>query len=269
MIRLVIAGWRLHLLCAPDALAQAAATRYGAFLAEADAPPDLIVEAVAAPKGEPAGSLLAAALTWDGTDYRLDAPAASGTIMPDAEQGVLRATLCIDGGEPLSQLEYFLRSACALLAFREGGLLLHAAGLLAAGQAHLFTGASGSGKTTVVALSPHAAALSDDLVLLRPGAAGWTAHSTPFWNPGTASRAAGAASGPIAGIYRLVQDREVYLGALSPAAAAAELVANCPVINGRPELLPALLARCRGLAAATPVRRLHFRKDADFWKLLS
>ncbi len=271
MTRLVIAGWHILLLCMPDALARAAAACYEAFVAEEDEPADLTVEVVASPTGRPAptdgpaADLLDAALAWDGTCYRLDAPAASGVIMPDLG----RATLRISGGESLSQLEYFLRSACALLAFRDGGLLLHAAGLLAGGRVHLFTGASGSGKTTVVALSPQAAALSDDLVLLRPGAAGWTAHGTPFWNPETAARSGQTANGPVAGIYRLVKDQDVYAKALSPAAAAAELAANCPVVNGRPELLPALLARCRDLAAAVPVCKLHFRKDAAFWNLLT
>ncbi len=267
MTHLVIAGWHIYLLCTPAALAEAAAARYAPFVAAGNEPCDLVVTVSAEPAASAAipQDLLDAALTPDGTGYRVAARGVAGSICTAAGQAALQ----VDAAEPLGHLELFLRIAAALLAFRDGGLLLHAAGLLTAGRATLFTGVSGSGKSTVVALSPQATALSDDLVLLRPGgAAGWTAHGTPFWNPETAARAGQTASGPIAGIYRLVKDRAVYAEALSPAAAAAELAANCPVINGRPELLPALLARCRSLAAAVPVQRLHFRKDAAFWDVL-
>ena len=120
----------------------------------------------------------------------------------------------------------------------------------------------------MAALAPHATVLNDDLVLLRPEGAGWTAYGTPFWNAETLARDGQNAHGPLAGVYKLVQDRQVYLEPLSPAAAAAELVANCPVVNGIPELLPGLLASCRALAGAIPVQRLHFRKDPDFWGVI-
>jgi len=261
---LILAGWRVRLVCAPQALAQAARARYAAFVAAIGGPADLVIAAAAEPGMSPgahAAHMLEAPLRPDAAGYRLDADGIAASIQPDLG----RATLALATAEPLGSLEYFLRIACALLAFHRGGVLLHAAGLLAGGQAYLFTGVSGSGKSTVTALSPHALALSDDLVLLRPGEAGWLAHGTPFWNPDAASRAGQTANGPIAGIYKLVKAPAVRVEPLSAAAAAAELAANCPVVNGRPELLPELLARCRDLARAVPVRRLHFRKDASFW----
>ena len=181
------------------------------------------------------------------------------------------ARLWLTDMAPLAGVEYFLRVIYALLADQEGGVLLHAAGLLtpADGRVRLFIGRSGSGKSTVAALSPHAIVLNDDLALLRQDAAGrWIAYGTPFWNPETLTRSGETASGPVAGIYRLAQDREVYLEPLSPATAAAELAANCPVINGDLERLPGLLARCRRLVADVPVQRLHFRKDPSFWDVL-
>jgi hypothetical protein len=52
------------------------------------------------------------------------------------------------------------------------------------------------------------------------------------------------------------------------AAAAAELFANCPIVNDQPPLLAVLLDRCRDIAAAISVRRLHFRKDDAFWDVI-
>lgn len=267
MADLLLAGWRVRLHCTPDALARAAEARYAAFIVAEDGPADLTIQVAARPvvsQGAPAVRLLEAALVPDATGYRLEAGGVSAEIQ--LAQGQARLTL--PAAEPLSGLEYFLRIACALLAFRKGGLLLHAAGLLADRKAYLFTGVSGSGKSTVTALSSHAIALSDDLMLLRPIEGRWIAHGTPFWNPETAARAGQTASGPVAGIYKLVKAPEARLEPLSPAGAAAELAANCPVVNGRPELLPDLLARCRALVGAVPTQRLHFRKDASFWKLI-
>lgn len=268
MMQLEIAGWRIRLACEPDSMAEAAAIRYAPFIAAGNGPADFDIQVAALPGHAPAahpGSLQAAALVLERAGYRVDAAGITSSIQPALGRAMLAlATAGAEGG-----LEYFLRIACALLAFHRGGLLLHAAGLLVDGQVHLFTGVSGSGKSTVTALSPHALALSDDLVLLRPGETGWIAHGTPFWNPETAARAGQTASGPAAGIYKLVQAADVRVEALSPAAAAAELAANCPVVNGRPELLPELLARCRSLVGAVPVRRLHFRKDASFWGVVN
>ena len=161
-----------------------------------------------------------------------------------------------------------LGSLYALLAIRGGGLLVHAAGLRVNQVVHLFIGPSGSGKTTVVALSPEAAALNDDLIIVRPAEHGWLAYATPFWNLETHQQPNSGAGVPIAGIYRLVQDRNVYLESVSAASAVADLVANCPVVNGAPAWLPALLDRCRQLARDVPVWRLHFRKDPGFWDLI-
>ena len=160
------------------------------------------------------------------------------------------------------------RPSAAYLAFRLGGLLVHGAALLLDGKVHLFIGLGGRGKSSVVALSPHALALNDDLVVLRPVEVGWRAFGTPFWNPETTRRAGQTAEGPVVGIYSLAQDRRVYLETLPVAVAASELVANCPVVNTDSFEVPEVISRCRRLAEAVTVQRLHFRKDSGFWALL-
>jgi len=262
-----LAGWRVRLTCRPDVLAAAVAVRYAAFAAPAgpvalEAQVTLDGALRAAPG--PEITVRASVDGCLGSKYLFDTPGFSGII--NFASG--KAGLALSSAAALEDVEYFLRIVYALVADCEGGLLIHAAGLVVDGGVHLFTGQSGSGKSTVVTLSPHAIALGDDLILLRPGADGWTAHGTPFWNAETLQRADQTASGPLVGIYKLIQDRTVYVEPLSPAAAAAELVANCPVVNGLPDRLPGLLARCRALAQAVPVARLHFRKDPDFWGVL-
>ncbi|MCX6032228.1 MAG: hypothetical protein NT169_23415 [Chloroflexi bacterium] len=261
-----LAGWRVRLACRPAEFAAETATHYAPFAAAGDASPHLTIEVTLV--GNAAASAPEAAQpAWNGTVWLLDASGFSGRI--DLAQA--RAALTLDSATPQVHLEYFLRVLLALLAQHEDGLLIHAAGLLmpATGQVYLFIGCSGSGKSTVVRLSSgKGIALNDDLILVRPEGGDWMAYGTPFWNAETGDRAGQTARGLVAGVYVLIQDGAVYLEPCSPALATAELAINCPVANGDPTLASNLLARCRTLAETVPVRRLHFRKDPDFWQFL-
>ena len=151
-------------------------------------------------------------------------------------------------------------------------MLVHSAAVLVGAAAFLFMGQSGSGKSTVVSLSQgrdRSVALSDDLVLLRYTDNGWQVFGTPFWNLQAGARDGQTASGRAQAIYKLVQDREVFVEPMSMATAAAELLANCPIINSQPALLADLMVRCRDIAKAVGAQRLHFRKDAAFWEIIA
>lgn len=191
------------------------------------------------------------------------APGYEGFI--DEEGGV--AELSLSSMQPVEDVDYFLRVAYALLAFRAGGLLFHAAGIVRGGGAYLFFGPSGGGKTTVARLSPDDLVLNDDLVLLMPRADGWEAYATPFWNPSQV-RSPGPCSAPLAGMFRLVQDTAVYLEEMGPARALAELVSSVPVISADPARSLELLEVGRCLGDAVPVYRLHFLPDASFWDVV-
>jgi hypothetical protein len=196
--------------------------------------------------------------------YDVTGPGVRGDL--DFARGEARVTL--DSGAAPARLEYLLRTIYAYLALRECGLLIHSAGLCSDSDAYLFMGQSGSGKSTVTSLSPSALALSDDLVLIKPSHDGWQAYSTPFWNAASLNRPTGSGSGRVVGCYKLIQSRSVRAERLPTAAAVAELIANCPVVNADPTCLPDLLARCRSLAQTIPIYALHFRKDASFWEAI-
>ena len=265
MITLMMAGWRLRLICQPDALAAHVTARYAPFVTD-DAPPDFTALLMLDADASQAGADASADQNRppQGDKWQLAAADFGGYILREARS----ADFTFRTPGALVNLDLVLKSIFAIIADLHGGLLLHASGLLVDGQALLFMGHGGSGKTTITKLSPHALALNDDTVLVHRENGRWLASGTPFWNHKTSDRAGQTASGTLKGIYRLVQDREVRLEPFSPPAAVAELLAHCPVINGRPDLLPALMARCRSLAAAVPIQRLYFRKDASFWEIL-
>ena len=179
-----------------------------------------------------------------------------------------RGQLTLTSLHPFEAADYFVRTALALLAFEAGGLLFHAAGLADHDRGYAFFGHSGSGKTTVARLSSaHARVLNDDLVVLWPETQRWQLIATPFSNP-TQVQPAGHQRVPLTALYRLIQDRRVFLEALDPAVATAEIVASSPIVCADPDRAAALLDRAAQLTRAVPVQRLHFLPDASFWDVI-
>lgn len=183
----------------------------------------------------------------------------AGEIIPRERRALLRAHPDATAGD----LAYFVRSAFALYAFSQGALLFHAAGVVHRGAAYALFGQSGSGKTTAARLSTGKPVLNDDLLLLRPGEAGWEAWATPFGR-----RRGDLRSAPLRAFLRLLQAAEDRLEPFSRGAAWGELLANSPVVNADPERSPALLNRWEEILQSVPVYRLHFRKANTFWEVI-
>ncbi|MDX1435167.1 MAG: hypothetical protein R3335_00055 [Anaerolineales bacterium] len=184
----------------------------------------------------------------------------------DAGAGV--ASLQISAHHMADSLEYFLRAVWSALAFQAGGLLFHAAGIQRRGKVDLFFGPSGSGKSTLALLSTGHTILNDDLVVLMPAGGHWTAHATPFWNRQNRTLDKGPRAGALRALYRLVQDREVYLEQLPAPDALAELLAGIPLLAADPARSAEMMDRCQNLTEAAGVYALHFRKDRTFWQVL-
>jgi len=189
----------------------------------------------------------------------LEAPGFEGQIFPSQGEACLRA----HPSASLGDLAYFLRTAFALCAFERGALLFHAAGVVHRNLAWAFFGPSGSGKTTLARLSEGKEVLSDDLILLSKGRAGWEAWATPF------SLCRGSRMvAPLKALVRLIKAPEDRLVPLSPAVALGELVASSPVVNADPVRLPGLFARWEEILAEVPVCALRFRKADSFWEVI-
>jgi hypothetical protein len=260
VLSLAIAGLRIELRCNDQGLADQLRTRYHRYLD--DGIPHLIADVHWSDRSSPASLAVASTTFADDTLY-LAAPGYDGEV--DVKQG--RARLQLSSSDPVNDIEYFLRVCIALLAFEHEALLFHAAGLVRLGRGYLFFGHSGSGKTTVAQLSPEDLVLNDDLVLLMPAEQRWTVHATPFWNL-SQTRPASPRSAPLAAMFRLVQDREVYLEEMGRGQALAELVANVPVIPADPVRSQKLLELGQRLLRSVPAYRLHFLPNASFWSIV-
>lgn len=169
---------------------------------------------------------------------------------------------------PEGTVENFLRGLYAWLALEDGGLLLHAAGLVRDGRGYVFFGASGSGKTTVTRLSmPQATVLSDDLVILRRCDGVLHVCGVPFRGALLEAPRVNARA-PLAGLYRLAKAEQHRLEPLPRAAGIAELIGSAPFVVKDLRINGTLVAVCGQVQSALPVQRLHFRKDDGFWKVI-
>jgi hypothetical protein len=123
-----------------------------------------------------------------------------------------------------------------------GGVLLHSAGILVNGRAHLFAGQSGAGKSTLSrsALDAGLGVLSDDINAVIPGGNGYVATKLPFTGDlGRTETAAGKY--PVAAVYRLKQAARSALRRCSPGEALSRLLACAPYVNADRHRMPLLM----------------------------
>jgi hypothetical protein len=162
-------------------------------------------------------------------------------------------------------LEITLRTVlCSRLPF-EGGLPLHAAGIVADGQGIAFFGVSGAGKTTLASRSPYPV-LSDELVAVVPAHSGtgpFALTASGFWGTGEQDRTSGKPC-PLAALVELAKGAPFRLDRLEPRAAIARLVRVIMVPPG-PPLWSAALAVLGRLVHAVPVYRMAWSPERPPW----
>ncbi len=180
---------------------------------------------------------------------------------------------CEEGERFPGICENFARVLLAYRLLELGGALLHSAGVVDRGRALLLLGRSGAGKTTAAGMSLASGreVLSDDLNAVLPdgreGAGGPSVARLPF--AGDLRRAeAGAGAFPLCALLRLAKGEAAALAPLSPALAAATLLACAPYVNADPHRREALLEVLAGLARQVPARWLTFSLGGDFWSIL-
>src|ERR1700683_5657821 len=122
-------------------------------------------------------------------------------------------------------LDSVMRILHSLILAERGGFLLHAASAVCDGQAYLFSGVSGAGKTTMSRLAPpDVTLLTDEISYVRRAGESYEACGTPF--AGDLGKAGENISAPIAGLYLLVQGRHNHASRIGGADAARRLLRN-------------------------------------------
>lgn len=156
---------------------------------------------------------------------------------------------------PLDEVIFLHRLA------REGGLLVHACAVVRDGEARLFTGPSGAGKTTIARLmlqEPDTVVLSDDRIVLRRDGAGFRAFGTPWHGDAPLASPAGARLGAIHAIH---QADRLEARPLFAAGAASAVLGNAFLPLHDRLAAERSLALVEQIVGAVPVLDLDFPLD--------
>ena len=168
---------------------------------------------------------------------------------------------------PLESLGNFLRNVYSMLIIKNGGLVLHASAVVRERKAYIFFGPSGSGKSTIAELSKtYYPVLSDDLVVIKRYNGIYKGFGTPYWGDMKTNNGINC-SFEIAGFFKLVKSRKVYLKRLSRLHAMTEIL-SIPRISDDSQLVGQLLDMTNELVDNVPCYEMHFLPDNSFWRCI-
>jgi hypothetical protein len=186
----------------------------------------------------------------------------------DLACGTVTATLSADRGLALDSL---LKTVAQLVVLdNRSALVMHASAVERHGEAFVFCGRSGAGKTTAAFLSRDAGArvLAEDMVCVggldRDVAP--ELLTLPFWQ--TAGTVTVPERLPVRRIFALEQAPVDAVAPLAYGAQVRVLSSAASIgVRARPFMEAALDLSCR-LAERVPVKLLRFRKSPDFWSAI-
>lgn len=180
---------------------------------------------------------------------------------PAKRRGWIRQT-----ANPYS-VDAVLRIVHTLVLARQGGFLLHSASAIRNGNAFLFAGVSGAGKTTISRLAPtDATLLTDEISYVRKRDNGYVAFGTPF--TGELAKLGENVSAPVAALYLLAKGSENRIDTIEAGEAARSLLANLLFFAEDEELVQATFHAAFEFVSRVPVSRLTFLPDHRVWELI-
>ncbi len=161
-------------------------------------------------------------------------------------------------------LDSVLRILHSLVLAARGGFLLHAASAVCDGQAYLFSGVSGAGKTTLTRLAPaDVTLLTDEISYVRANPSGYSAWGTPF--SGELAKSGENCVAPVSALFFLEKGPHNCVNELPAAEAVRRLMRNILFFAEDPELAEKLLASACDFVEKVPVRLLTFYPDSRVW----
>jgi len=140
----------------------------------------------------------------------------------------------------------------------KGEIMIHGSGVVCDGRGWIFTGRSGSGKTTMAKIFDGAGdrVIHDDRLILVKKGNGWRMHSTPVY------RNDEPRSADVDHLWIISHGKSNISTPLSGAEAAGLLLANCIQQNWDREASAQLMASVADLASSARVSRLAFMPDS-------
>ncbi len=194
-------------------------------------------------------------------------PRIRATLAPDfssVRAAVLQQTVeGITGWAPMQIVNPVVELCLVTRVARDGGIVLHSAGVLSPKGGYIFTGPSGAGKSTLSQLLAEggASVLSDERMIVRSSAGGMVAYGTPWVGSG---RYAQNASGRVTGLYCIRHGaRSHRIETMTPRAIMSAILQQCVLPHWDREAMDSTLAFLSRLIQRVPCRGLAFLKQPD------
>jgi hypothetical protein len=155
----------------------------------------------------------------------------------------------------------------AFLTSREWGLVIHSSCLVQGGEAYLFAGHSGAGKSTVARLSRPRPILSDEATIIRLDAQGVLVYNSPFRSDTDMPS--------LTEPYRLQAVHLLHQASYNKRFPLAKMDAVLKLLQRvfywahDPKETKKLMTMCKTLVERVPVYELSFQKNDTFWEEIS
>ena len=168
----------------------------------------------------------------------------------------------VQGWVPMKILNPIVEVCLLTRLAREGGLLLHSAGVLSPTGGYIFTGASGTGKSTLSGFfdTRGASVLSDERMIIRKTGEAFVMHGTPWVGSGAHAK---NESGPLTELFCISHGQEHRTDSMSPSAMLSFLLPQCFLPHWDRSAMESTLAFLTDLTAHVPCRQLTFANQPD------
>jgi hypothetical protein len=164
-------------------------------------------------------------------------------------------------------IDTILRLLHSILLAPRGGFLIHAASAIRNGEAFVFSGVSGAGKTTMIRQAPSdSTILTDEISYIKPVEGGYRAFGTPF--AGDFGEPGKNVSAPLKALYLLAQGPENKIEPVPHRTAVASLLRNTLFFAKDPELVRNVFETACSFVDAVPVYRLTFVPTPAVWEII-
>jgi hypothetical protein len=176
------------------------------------------------------------------------------------------ANICVH--DELSLKHALMNLYSSFIVYRNWGLLIHSSCAIESGGAHIFSGQSGAGKSTVARLSYPRELLSDEATLVKITPDGVTVYDSPFRSELDSTRNI-EKSCQLASVQILNQSLQNKREMVSKSDALLMLMDKVFYWAHDSGETKKILRLLKQLVEHVPVYKLYFQKNERFWELIS
>lgn len=196
--------------------------------------------------------------------YFILAPYFRGESTNDFSEGTLEIFYAPNTEFKERAIENYIRWVLAnMLVTRRIGLLLHASATVLNGQAHVFLGPHGSGKSTAAVLTSDGLMIADDVLPLLIEGDSVTAAAMPAVGKFRQSQESSGRY-PVGGLYWINQSGTNRIEKLEMALSTGLIIASAPFIKETGNYQQVLFETATRILGTVPLYNLYFRKEERF-----